>query len=46
MHNIGFNYREVYQGLGCIEAGRVPHIDYVYFEAVSKRNTLVKFDRN
>ena len=24
----------VYKGLGCIEAGRVPHIDYVYVEAI------------
>ena len=36
----------VYKGLDCIEAGRVPHIDYVYVEAVSKSNTLLKFDRN
>ena len=36
----------VYKGLGCIEAGRVPHIDYVYCEAISKRNTLMKFHRN
>ena len=27
----------------CIEAGRVPHIDYVYCEAISKSNTLMKF---
>ena len=25
----------VYKGPGCIEAGRVPHIDYVYCEAIS-----------
>ena len=36
----------VYKGLVCIEAGRVPHIDYVYFEALSKNNTVIKFDRN
>ena len=36
----------VYKGLGCIEAGRVPHIDYVYCEAMSKSNTLMKFHRN
>ena len=36
----------VYKGLGCIEAGRVPHIDYVYCEAISKGNRLMKFDRN
>ena len=36
----------VYKGLGCIETGRVPHIDYVYVEAISKRNSLMKFDRN
>ena len=33
-------------GLNCIEAGLVPHIDYVYFKAVSKGNTFIKFDRN
>ena len=26
----------VYKGLWCIEAGRVPHIVYFYFEAISK----------
>ena len=36
----------VYKGLGCIEAGRVPHIDYVYCEAISKSNMLMKFHRN
>ena len=36
----------VYKGLGCIEAGRVPHIDYVYCEAISKSNTLLQFHRN
>ena len=36
----------VYKGLGCIEAGRVPHNDYVYVEGMSKDNTLIKFDRN
>ena len=36
----------VYTGLGCIEAGRMPHIDYVYCEVISKSNTLRKFDRN
>ena len=39
----------VYKGLVCIEAGRVPQIDYVYVyeyvEAISKCN-LLKFDRN
>ena len=30
----------------CIEAGRVHHIDYVYVEAISKSNWLMKFDRN
>ena len=29
-----------------MEAGLVPHTDYVYFEAISKNNTLIKFDRN
>ena len=29
-----------------MEAGRVPHIDYVYFASVSKNNALMKFDRN
>ena len=32
--------------LGCVEEGRVPHIDYVYWEAISKVNTLMKFDLN
>ena len=36
----------VYKGLGYIEAGRVPHIYYVYCEAISKDNTLMKIDRN
>ena len=36
----------VYKGLVCIEAGHVPHIDYVCFKAVSKSNTLKKIDRN
>ena len=27
-------------------AGRVPHIDYVNCEAISKSNRLMKFDRN
>ena len=36
----------VYKGLWCIKAGHVPHIDYAYFEAISKSNMLVKFDRN
>ena len=62
----------VYKGLDCIEAGRVPlidfsfkavqgcyirgwivskqvrvpHIDYVYVEAISKSNALMKFNRN
>ena len=36
----------VCKGLGCIEAGRVPHIDYVYCKAISKSNTLMKFHRN
>ena len=36
----------IYKGLGCIEAGRVPHIDYGYCEALSKGNPLIKIDRN
>ena len=36
----------VYEGLDCIEAGRVPQIDYVNMKAVSKRHKLMKFDRN
>ena len=28
----------VYKGLRCIEAGRVPHIDYVNVKAISKSN--------
>ena len=31
--------------LGCIEASHVPHIDYIYVEAISKSNSLMKFDR-
>ena len=33
-------------GLRCIEAGRVPHIDYVYVKAISKSNALMKLERN
>ena len=33
-------------GGGGIEAGRVSHTDYFYFEAISKRNSLMKFDGN
>ena len=33
-------------GLGYIEAGRVPHSDYVYVEAIFESNTLMKIDRN
>ena len=36
----------VYKGLGCIEMGRVPHIDYVYVEAICNGNSLMKFDRS
>ena len=36
----------VYKRLECIEAGRVTHTDYVYCEAISKSNTLMKFHRN
>ena len=32
----------VYKGLGCIEAGHVPHSDYVYFNAISKGNMLME----
>ena len=32
----------VYKELGCIKGGRVQHIDNVYFEAISKSNTLMK----
>ena len=32
--------------MDCVEAGRVPHIDYIYFKAVSESNMLMKFDRN
>ena len=32
----------VYKGLGCIEVGRVPHFDYVYFEAISKSNMKIE----
>ena len=34
------------KGLGCIEADRVPHTDYVSVEAISKSNELMKIDRN
>ena len=30
----------------CIDAGRVPHIDYVSCEAISRSNTLMRFERN
>ena len=33
----------VYKGGGVIEAGRVPDSDYVYCQAISKGNTLMKF---
>ena len=33
-------------GWGYFEAGRVPHTDYVYFEALSNGNTLMKVDPN
>ena len=36
----------VYKGLECIEAGRMPHTDYVYFDDISKSNRFAKFDRN
>ena len=36
----------VYKGLGCIEASRVPHIDYVYVKIISKSTALMKFDGN
>ena len=36
----------VFKGLRCIEADRVPHIDYVYCEAIFKSNMLMKFHRN
>ena len=35
-----------YKWLGCIEAGRVPHTDYVYFESISKSNMFMKLPRN
>ena len=36
----------VYKGLGYNEAGRVPHSDYVYLDAISTGNTLLKFNGN
>ena len=30
----------------CVEAVRVPHIDYVNCEAISKSNTLMKIEQN
>ena len=36
----------VYRGLDCFETGCVPHIDYVYFKAVFKRNILMTIDWN
>ena len=32
--------------VACIEAGRMPHSDYVFLKAIPKDNSLVKFDRN
>ena len=34
-----------YKGLGYIEAGRVPHVDYVYYEAICNVITMIRFDR-
>ena len=36
----------VYKCQGCFEACRVPHIVYVYVEAISESNSLMKFDQN
>ena len=48
MHNISFKLfcGGGILGLARIEAGRVPHIDFVYFKAISKSNTFMTFDRN
>ena len=48
MHTIGFKavQRWCKKGLNCIEAGRVPHMDYVYVKAMSKNDPFMKFDRN
>ena len=43
MHKIVF--KEVYRGLGCIEAGRVSDSDCV-FKAISESLTLMKNNRN
>ena len=43
MHTIGF---KALQRLVCIEAGCVPHVDHVNVEAISKDDTLLKFDQN
>ena len=36
----------VFKGTSCIEVGRVSYTDFVYLKAISKSNTLMKFDRN
>ena len=36
----------VFKVLGYVEAGRGFHIDHVCCEAITKSNTLMKFDRN
>ena len=50
MHNTDFKTVQRWYIKGWIvyyiEAGRVPHTDYVCFEAVSKSNRLMKIDRN
>ena len=43
MHKIVF--KEVYKGLGCVEASRVFDSDYV-FKAISESLTLMKNNRN
>ena len=45
MHKIGFT-EVVYKERGCIEAGRMHNHVYLYFEAISKGNTLKKIGRN
>ena len=48
MHNVRFKAVQMRYiiGMGCMEGGHVPHTDYVCFEAISERNTLMNFERN
>ena len=39
-------YRGGIYGAGVYRMGRVPHIDYIHLEAISKSNSLMKCHRN